>query len=305
MRVARLKISGFRGIRSGDVVLGAHSVLVGPNNVGKTAIIEALALLLGRDRLVRNLTEHDFFGSAPDNASRIVIVATVTDFPSENPQDHREWFGVERGVEKWLDLQTGTLHPVQTSPDLKLAVQIAVAARFDIDTLEAELIRFFVDDDSAIGDPFDENSHTRVVRGSTLRELGFFLVSATRTWDRWISFSSELFRRVIGTIGGVPAAAVRAERDRLRAPHDPLENSAGLTGIVASINEELRHLFSRAPHLQLRLTSTDSEGVMQAVVPHFFHGTGPSLPASRVSDVRFVCHNARPSAPSTIACAVL
>jgi NAD(P)-dependent dehydrogenase (short-subunit alcohol dehydrogenase family) len=39
-----------------------------------------LALLLGRDRLVRNLTEHDFFGSNPQPEDCITIIATITDF---------------------------------------------------------------------------------------------------------------------------------------------------------------------------------------------------------------------------------
>lgn len=42
-----------------------HSVPIGPGNCGKTTIVEALALLFGRDRLVRNLTEHDFYGENP------------------------------------------------------------------------------------------------------------------------------------------------------------------------------------------------------------------------------------------------
>ena len=45
MRIARLRIIGFRGIKEADIRLGATSVLVGPNNVGKTTIIEALALI--------------------------------------------------------------------------------------------------------------------------------------------------------------------------------------------------------------------------------------------------------------------
>jgi predicted ATP-dependent endonuclease of OLD family len=41
MHIARLKISGFRGVRSADITLGRHAVLVGPNNSGKTTIIES------------------------------------------------------------------------------------------------------------------------------------------------------------------------------------------------------------------------------------------------------------------------
>ena len=41
MHIVRLKISSFRGVRSSDISLGRHAVLVGPNNSGKTTIIEA------------------------------------------------------------------------------------------------------------------------------------------------------------------------------------------------------------------------------------------------------------------------
>ena len=93
-------------------------------------------------------------------------------------------------------------------------MQIGFAARFDLDELEAETIRFFVDDEATLGDPFAEDAHLRTIHTKALQELGFFLVPASRTWDRWISFSSELFRRVVATRGDMPAQAVRAERQR-------------------------------------------------------------------------------------------
>jgi putative ATP-dependent endonuclease of OLD family len=77
MKVAALSIENFRGIRSSKVVFRDHTVLVGPNNSGKTSIIEALALVLGRDRLVRDLTEHDFYGSNPQAVDRIKIVPST------------------------------------------------------------------------------------------------------------------------------------------------------------------------------------------------------------------------------------
>ena len=119
------------------------------------------------------------------------------------------------------------MHPLRNSDHWKLAVQIGFGARFNVDTLEVETTRFYVDDDSDIGDPFDDETHVRTVRGRTLQEVGFFLVSATRTWDRWISFSSELFRKVITATGGVPAKAVRTERERVWKPPEQLEDAEG------------------------------------------------------------------------------
>ncbi|MBB3745221.1 energy-coupling factor transporter ATP-binding protein EcfA2 [Rhizobium sp. BK591] len=283
MHVVRLKISGFRGVGSADVALGSHTVLVGPNNAGKTTVIEALALLFGRDRLVRRLTEHDFHGSAPNEMSRILCIATVTGFGPNDPHHHPSWFSAERGVEKWLDPDAKTLSDAPTAQHTDLAVQIGFAARFDLDELEAETIRFFVDDEVTLGDPFAEEAHLRTIHAKVLQELGFFLVPASRTWDRWISFSSELFRRVVATRGEVPAQAVRAERQRLWNPPEAeqLENQAGLSDIVNAANTELRALMASAPRLQLRLTATDSDSVLESVIPHFVQGTGPTLPSVR------------------------
>lgn len=283
MHVARLKISGFRGVRAADIALGRHAVLIGPNNSGKTTLIEALALVFGRDRLVRRLTEHDFHGSAPEATSRIEIIATVTGFPQNDPRHNTAWFGLDRGVEKWFDPNAKTISARQDALHTELAVQIGFAARFDLDELEAETIRFFVDDEDTLGDPFAEDAHLRTVHAKVLQELGFFLVPASRTWDRWISFSSELFRRVVATRGGMPAQAVRDERTRLWTPPEAqrLEGQPGLSDIVNSANEELRQLLPTAPQLQLRLTGTDSDSVLESVVPHFVQGAGPTLPSAR------------------------
>jgi putative ATP-dependent endonuclease of the OLD family len=283
MHIVRLKISGFRGVRSADITLGRHAVLVGPNNSCKTTIIEALALLFGRDRLVRRLTEHDFHGSAPDEPARILCIATVVGFTPDDPHHHSSWFSPERGVEKWFDPAAKTLSAAPDAQHTELAVQIGFAARFDLEGLEAETLRFFVDDEVTLGDPFAEDAHLRTIHTKTLQELGFFLVPASRTWDRWISFSSELFRRVVATRGDMPAQAVRAERARLWTPPEGtrLEDQAGLSEIVRAVNDELGALMASAPRLQLRLTSTDSDSVLESVVPHFVQGTGPTLPSQR------------------------
>lgn len=283
MNVVRLKISGFRGVNAADIQLGKHSVLVGPNNSGKTTVIEALALLFGRDRLVRRLTEHDFHGSAPDETARILCVATVAGFMPNDPHHHPSWFSPERGVEKWLDPSAKTLSPVRNARHTDLAVQIGFAARFDLDELEAETIRFFVDDEATLGDPFAEDVHLRAIHAKALQELGFFLIPASRTWDRWISFSSELFRRVVATRGDMPAQAVRDERQRLWNPPDGarLEDQPGLSQIVNAANDEMRMLMASAPRLQLRLTATDSDSFLESVVPHFVQGAGPTLPSQR------------------------
>jgi putative ATP-dependent endonuclease of OLD family len=279
MRIARLRISGFRGIKEADIVLNKTSVLIGPNNVGKTTIIEALALVLGRDGMVRNLTEHDFYGSRPIPASRIKIIATIVDFPSPDPGRLPDWFGIRRGVPKWYDPVTNTESTTpKTAPHL-LACEIAFQARFDHENLEVETCRYFYDD-ASIDNVFLDDMFTPVGIG-LLRDIGFFLIPANRSWDRMMSFGSELFRRVINSASGLPAESILAERDRLRAPSNPLEDDTNLSPIIQEVNKEITALFGKSSDLKLRITTTDSAGVLESVVPHFENPDGTLVPSKR------------------------
>lgn len=280
MELAHLKIGNFRGIREGEISFGPHSVLVGPNNCGKTTIIEAMALLFGRDRMVRALTEHDFHGGCPQPADRIRLVATIIGFGVDEPADHPAWFRDDRAVIKWWDPVAKVVRPIREQPEWRLACQIAFCARFDRPSLEVETVRYFYDDD-LVADPFADEVVT-LVPSRLIRDLGFFLVPASRTWDRVVSFGSELFRRVVASAAGQPTESVISERDRLRAPNQPLEADPQLEPIVTSLNAELSGFFRSRPQLQLRVTATDSDGLLEAVIPHYLHdGAGLGLPARR------------------------
>src|SRR5579872_6955034 len=61
MRITRLHIENFRSIRRLDIELGDTTVFIGPNNAGKTAILEAVRIVLTRRWGQRGtgFTEHD------------------------------------------------------------------------------------------------------------------------------------------------------------------------------------------------------------------------------------------------------
>jgi putative ATP-dependent endonuclease of the OLD family len=63
MRVVQLRIERFRSIRSATLFPADHNVYLGPNNLGKTAILEALNLLLNPEIATRGavVDENDFY----------------------------------------------------------------------------------------------------------------------------------------------------------------------------------------------------------------------------------------------------
>ena len=153
MKLLALSIDGFRGIQHAIIRFGEHDVVVGPNGSGKSTIIDALSLVFGRTRLVRDLTEHDFYGSCPEATSRIRIVATLGGFAGNDPDQHDGWFREGRAVPKWWNSETGEAEPEPGQQSEVLCAQVAFAARFELEELVVESIHYFHDDDS-VEDPF-------------------------------------------------------------------------------------------------------------------------------------------------------
>jgi len=278
MHIARLRISGFRGIRQADIRLVKNSILVGPNGCGKSTIIDAISLALGRTRMVRSLTEHDFTWSDPTAITRIKIIVTIAGFASDDSDEHDQWFQSGRAVPKWLGMDGQEY--VEAGVERKLCVNVGFCARFDRDELEVVSVRYFHDDDD-VTDPFNDDSGIVHVLPRLLNDLGFFVLPAKRDWDAVASFNSDLFRRTVSNMAGIPADEILAQRDALRNPAVRIEDSAKLAALVTGLNERLARLAPNAPKFQLRVTAGDSEAVLQSLLPHYVGHGGPSLPAAR------------------------
>lgn len=85
MKLSRLKIENFRGIKSTELFFPDHGVLIGDNNTGKSTILEAINLVLGPDRLGRlaPIDEHDFYAGQYFSAS----VTNVSENGPEKPAE--------------------------------------------------------------------------------------------------------------------------------------------------------------------------------------------------------------------------
>src|SRR5579864_6745944 len=71
MKIVRLRIQNFRCIKFAELFPVKHNVLLGPNNTGKTAVLEALNLLLNPETSGRwtVIDENDFFSREYTHAS--------------------------------------------------------------------------------------------------------------------------------------------------------------------------------------------------------------------------------------------
>ena len=90
MRICKIEVQRFRGIKTATILLPQHTVLIGDNNCGKTTVLEALDLVLGPDRLNKQppINEHDFYQSVYRLESRAGSVdpGGESDAPANGPE---------------------------------------------------------------------------------------------------------------------------------------------------------------------------------------------------------------------------
>lgn len=280
MRIAYLEISGFRGIESASFAIPEHGVLLGANNVGKTALTDALALLFGRERVSYQLSDWDFFGGQPKAETRFSIICTITGFLSNEPNQEPDWFCGESGAHPvwWHESEGRISYELDCPSGGQLAVQIALTARYDEENCEIETRRYFY---NGRCDPFTDDCQT--INPRRIQELGVFILPSNRQWDKLLSFGSSSFLKALRQADAVPGAYLEMLKAELRAPRTAIEEAPNLQPLLASAENELRR-FTMLPEgrtLAYRPTSLDTFGVLQSLLPHVKDSAGKLLPLSR------------------------
>lgn len=241
MKVVRLSIANFRGIKSAEILFEGHTLLVGMNNVGKSALCEALELALGLDRLRRHppVEEFDFYNALyldksvdPVVPIPIEIEVVLTELQAELATkcfDRLEhWHQTEKRLltEEEIDLVD--------NPAVCECLRIKTIASYNIDEDEFEARSVFCNGSlKADGEPYE-------VPRSIRQLFGFFYLRALRTGSRALSLEHGslldiiLQRRKIRT--GIWENAI----ERLRHLEPPIDEGAvDLAPVLENIEKRL------------------------------------------------------------------
>ena len=280
MRICQVELRNFRGIKEGIINVPAHVVLLGANNAGKSTIVDSLALLFARDKMVRPISDWDFYGGSPKPESRFYIIATLTGFHSDDPMEVPEWFvGENAAVPLWWKDEQQELSAETDRPEgYSLATKVALACRFDEESCEFPLVRYFYHGE---GDPFTDGSVQ--VPGAILREVGLFLLSSSRDWDKLLSFSSSSLLKVLREYDALPGKSVEELKKQLRSGVEKVESSAPLSEILTLAEKELEtfSLMGHSGKIVYRPTSLDTVSVLQSLIAHISESDGTLIPIAR------------------------
>ncbi len=186
MRLRRVRIKNFRNLVDVTIPIADTTVLVGENNAGKTALLDALKTALPRSAFGRatSFDEYDYHmssaHSSPQTSEGIVIeLGFKEDMPGE-----------------WPDSVIQALNEViQTDPTKDIDhIRFRVTSRFDKATDSIVLIREFL---TLTGDPLPNKAQSPTILNRFLEYLRMFYLSALRDCDVEFSSKSQFWGRIL------------------------------------------------------------------------------------------------------------
>jgi putative ATP-dependent endonuclease of the OLD family len=285
MKIARLRIQNFRGIKEATLLFNGHVVLVGDNNVGKSTIFEAIDLALGPDRLSRHpkLDEHDFYlgdyltpAEQPRKEVKVEVVVTgLTDEQQNVFGDEIEWWNTTTKA-----LQEAPVEGID-QPDVFASIRVVFIGYYD------------PDDDDFTGDTYfarsyEDDESPAVFTKKNKQFCGFLYLRSLRTATRALSLEHGSLLDIILRIKEIRPQMWEKTIEQLGKVNVAADPEIGISGVLESIDKSLKKYVPRewgvSPHLKVsNLTRENLRKVTTAFVatgdgehaaPFYRQGTG-------------------------------
>lgn len=219
MRVRYLRVERYRVIRSLAFAPGPRTVILGPNNAGKSTVLEGLDLLLhpGFGRPRPNPTEIDYFGRDP--AAGFLIEATLGELPRGFLAEVRDHLEGWRAVDE-------ELLPEPDGAGIEPVVRVRVRATEDLD-----VVHEFAKEES---DGARFPPRLRV-------EMGWVFDGRARDPARQLAFyQGGLLDRLFGAVDVEPA--VSALRQALGEGAEAVNTEENIQDVLDDLAEDMRGL---------------------------------------------------------------
>lgn len=306
VKLSRLRIENFRGIKSAELLFPDHVVLIGDNNTGKSTILEAIDLVLGPDRLSRRppIDEHDFYAgqyfavnaAAADAAAGVVpatevaeckgelfadsttvgmpenvqiaIEATVTDLSDEQKAHFRDYI-------EWWNTQDSTFH---AGPDVEGIDDEAV-----VEALRVAFIGEYVaEDDDFGGSTFfarslEEAERPRPFGRRDKQHCGFLYLRSLRTGSRALSLEHGSLLDIILRLKETRPQMWESTITTLATLEVASAPELGISSVLESVNAALNKYVPREwgvkPHL--RVSALTREHLRRVITAFIATGEGP------------------------------
>lgn len=240
MKITRMMINNFRGIKTSELLFPEQVVLVGDNNSGKSTILEAIDLVLGPERLSQRpvIDEHDFYAGryldAENNPVDITVEVVVVDLTFEQELHFRNH------LEFWDESQNKLLEgPPPGATDastVKPALRLGFRGYYDIEEDDFFGETFFLSPASL------ENGSYEKLGTRDKRKIGFLYLRTLRTGRRALSLEKGSLLDIILKLNEIRPQMWEDVLSQLHAVSVATDPQIGISDILNSVQEAVRKI---------------------------------------------------------------
>jgi putative ATP-dependent endonuclease of OLD family len=273
VKVARLLIQNFRGIREAQLFFPDHVVLVGDNNVGKSTVLEALDLVLGPDRLNRHpkIDEHDFFLSSYISAEgeprkEVRVEATVTGLNEEQQIRFKDYI-------EWWNSAKKTFHhaPVEgvDQSDVHAAIRVTFVGFYDPEEDDFK-------GETHFARSLEDGGEPQTFYKKDKQFCGFLYLRSLRTARRALSLEHGSLLDIILRIKEIRPQMWEKTIGQLSEVTVASDPALGISGILESIEAAIQRYvpweWGITPHL--KVTNLTRESLREVITAFIATGEG-------------------------------
>ncbi len=225
MRITRLDIANFRGVKNATLHFENHTLFIGNNNVGKSTVCEALDLVLGPERLSKfpPIEEFDFYNAKyleedQKTLTTMRLEVVITDLSEELKKK------VGGHIEYWYTTENRILGEgeilLTEDPASSPCLRLETIGNYNLEEDEFEAQTYFSHS------PFEEDGELKVVGRPLKRSFGFIYLRALRTGSRALSLERGSLLDIILRIGNIRTGLWEESIKRLKNLDPPIDKNA-------------------------------------------------------------------------------
>ncbi|MBY0050952.1 ATP-dependent nuclease [Brevibacillus agri] len=271
MRIAKIMIERYRGIKECEIFLSGRTVLVGDNNIGKSTILEAIDLVLGPERLSRSpvIDEHDFYAGEyldkegnPVEINIEVIIVDLSDEQQRYFRNHLEWWDNENNL-----LIDGPPPESTDKESVVAAIRLGFKGNYDADEDDFAGRTYFLS-------PKKDDGTYEPFRTKDKRVCGFLFLRTLRTGSRALSLERGSLLDIILRLNELRLPMWEDVLKQLRDISVAENPELGISGILESVQNSVQSFvpsdWADNPHLRVSdLTRANLRRILTV-----FMGTG-------------------------------
>lgn len=281
-----VRINGFRGLVDFEITLPRVTILVGPNNSGKTSVIKAIQLALGD--YARYVSDEDFHIPVSGTKSKEILI-DLRIIPVKEGERRVNTFSQE-----W---QETFGDKIQAEADGKQYVALRTRAQENITKGGFDSVRY-----SLLSWPDRKNWLTQKVKENKflgkIQSLLFIGIEAQRDLHQELRDKSSFAGKILSTIEYAPDAVAELEKQINAINNDAVGKSLELSSLKSHL-EKLNNSFGGAGHTEITPFPKKIRDLSKNFTVHFgedekntfsmeYHGMGTRSWASMLTVKAFI-----------------